>query len=210
LKKIISLFQRNYSGDKLVRDEIVPGAEWVQAGEGLATEKFDGTACLIKGGQLFKRYDAKQVPTQSPQPGQSVPKLKAPKAPPPGFVPTQEPDPITGHWPGWVPVGDGPEDQWYRDAWVAATRTDGTAELCGPKFQSNPYALSAHVFRYHGSVVLHDAPRDFDGIKTYLAEHSIEGIVWHHADGRMVKIKARDFGLDWPRKVSDLARHRAG
>jgi hypothetical protein len=27
LKKIVSLFQRNYDGDRLVRDEIVPGAE---------------------------------------------------------------------------------------------------------------------------------------------------------------------------------------
>ena len=26
----------------------------------------------------------------------------------------------------------------------------------------------------------------------------IEGIVWHHPDGRMAKIKRRDFGLSWP------------
>ncbi len=31
MQKIISLFQRNYDGDKLVRDEVVPGAEWVIA-----------------------------------------------------------------------------------------------------------------------------------------------------------------------------------
>lgn len=29
MKKIISLFQRNYEGDKLVRDEVVPGAEFL-------------------------------------------------------------------------------------------------------------------------------------------------------------------------------------
>lgn len=28
MKKIISLFQRNYGGDGKVRDEVVPGAEW--------------------------------------------------------------------------------------------------------------------------------------------------------------------------------------
>ena len=28
----------------------------------------------------------------------------------------------------------------------------------------------------------------------------IEGIVWHHPDGRMAKIKARDFGIQWPPK----------
>jgi hypothetical protein len=26
-------------------------------------------------------------------------------------------------------------------------------------------------------------------------DHNIEGIVWHHSDGRMVKIKAKDFGI---------------
>jgi len=34
MKKIISLSQRNYDGDRLVRDEVVPGAEWVIADEG--------------------------------------------------------------------------------------------------------------------------------------------------------------------------------
>lgn len=40
MKKIISLFKRNYEGDHLVRDEIVEGAEWVIAGEGEATRKW--------------------------------------------------------------------------------------------------------------------------------------------------------------------------
>ena len=28
--------------------------------------------------------------------------------------------------------------------------------------------------------------------------HVVEGIVWHHPDGRMVKIKRKDFGFKWP------------
>jgi hypothetical protein len=44
MRKIITLFQRNYESDRLVRDEVVPGAEWVLAGEGVATRKFDGTS----------------------------------------------------------------------------------------------------------------------------------------------------------------------
>jgi hypothetical protein len=39
MQKIISLFQRNYDGDKLVRNEVTPGAEWVINGEGIATRK---------------------------------------------------------------------------------------------------------------------------------------------------------------------------
>lgn len=30
-----------------------------------------------------------------------------------------------------------------------------------------------------------------------LVENVIEGLVWHHDDGRMAKIKRRDFGLKW-------------
>ena len=45
----------------------------------------------------------------------------------------------------------------------------------------------------HGMEVLEDAPRDFDGLKAYLEHRKIEGIVWHHLDGRMVKIKRKDF-----------------
>ena len=39
MKKTLSLFQRNYDGDRLVRDELVPGAEWVASGEGVATRR---------------------------------------------------------------------------------------------------------------------------------------------------------------------------
>ena len=44
--------------------------------------------------------------------------------------------------------------------------------------------------------------RNYDGDRLVRDElviaRNIEGIVWHHPDGRMVKIKARDFGLPWP------------
>lgn len=189
MEKIISLFQRNYETDRLVRDEVVPGAEWVLAGEGVATRKFDGTSCLIRDGILFKRYDA-----------------KAGRTPPEGFEPAQpNPDPVSGHWPGWVPILDGPEDSHHRDAWefgyaytgeeggMTIPLTDGTYELCGPKVQGNPDGFPRHVLVAHGKAELPDAPRDFEGIKSYLAERNIEGIVWHHPDGRMVKIKKRDF-----------------
>lgn len=50
---------RNYEGDRLVRNEVTPGCEWVLAGEGIPTRKFDGSACMIENQQMFKRYDAK-------------------------------------------------------------------------------------------------------------------------------------------------------
>lgn len=179
MEKIISLFQRNYDGDRLVRDEIVPGAEWVVQGEGIATVKWDGTSCLVRNGQLFKRYDAK--------PG---------RKPPAGFERSGEPDAVTGRVQGWVPVGDGPEDRWHREAFHG--QTDGTYELCGPKVQGNPHGFNTHVLIKHGADTIHHEPRDFDGLRAYFPKHAMEGIVWHHSDGRMVKIKARDFGIKWP------------
>jgi hypothetical protein len=198
MEKIISLFKRDYEGTRLVYNEVVPGAEWVIAGEGVATRKFDGTCCKVEGGRLFKRYDAKKG-----------------KTPPEGFIPAQEPDPASGHWPGWLPVGHGPEDRWFREALEARTAytghragtfgkttqlVDGTYELCGPKVQGNPEGFATHVLVKHGAYPLDDfCPRDFDTLRLYLLGHDIEGVVWHHPDGRMVKIKGKDFGFKRPK-----------
>lgn len=163
-----------------MRNEVVSGAEWVLAGEGTATRKYDGTCCMVRNGELYKRYDA-----------------KIGKQPPPGFEPAQDPDSITGHWPGWLPVGDGPDDRWHREAFNLAfiALKDGTYELCGPKVQGNPEGFPEHVMIPHGKDILADCPRDFERLKKYLAQNDIEGIVWHHPDGRMVKIKGKDFGI---------------
>jgi hypothetical protein len=187
MRKIVSLFARNYDGDRLVRDEVVPGAEWVIEGEGIATRKYDGTCCMVRDGRLFKRHDVKR--------GREKPE---------GFIPAQDPDPVTGHWPGWVPVGEGPMDRWHREAWQYhvgqhnGISYGGTYELCGPKIGSNPVnaeGFEHHVLIPHGIDRIDDAPRTFDGLKAYLADGAIEGIVWHHPDGRMVKIKGKDFGI---------------
>lgn len=182
--KVITLFKRDYEGTRLVYDELVEGAEWVVNGEGRATEKIDGTSCLIGDNKLYKRYDAKKG-----------------KTPPADFEPAQDPDPITGHWPGWVPVSEAdPQDKWHRQAWEngGSTLPNGTYELVGPKVQGNKYNLAQHQFRLHGDVTLEGVPRDFEGLKNYFEQHPrYEGIVWHHSDGRLVKIKRKDFGLKW-------------
>lgn len=184
MKKIISLFQRNYDGDRLVRDQVVPGAEWVLAGEGTATRKWDGTCVKIDGGVMWKRYE-----------------IKKGKTPPPGFVAANDVDPNTGKQQGWIPVGDGPEDRWHREALAnqdadASDYPDGTYELVGPKIQGNPDGFDRHTLLPHGAEKLTDVPRTFAEIRDYLARHDlIEGIVWHRANGDMVKIKAKDFGL---------------
>lgn len=187
MKKIISLYQRNYEGDRQVRDEVVPGAEWVINGEGIATRKWDGTCCMVKDISFYKRYDAKKG-----------------KVPPEGFIPAQDPDPVTGHWPGWLMVNpDAKEDRWHVEAynnWYDSNKgevlPDGTYELVGPKINGNPEQYYAHQLIPHGKHIIEDLPRDFYHISSYLSVADIEGIVWHHPDGRMVKIKAKDFGIN--------------
>lgn len=196
MKKIPTLWARDYKGGgKLLPDELLPECSWVLAGEGLATIKRDGTATLVQDGRLYKRYDAKNG-----------------KTPPDGFIPAQEPDPVTGHHPGWLLVADGPEDKWFREARDLALPTeDGTYELCGPKWSANPECVAVPTFFRHGmepfpGVVLSRFPGSTTGAEVYAAvgralaavEH--EGVVWHHPDGRMAKAKRRDFGLDWPVK----------
>lgn len=192
MKKIPSLFIREFENHnvKEITSQVTPGCEWVLNGEGIATEKYDGTCCLIQDNKLYKRYDAKQG-----------------KQPPEGAIPCQpEPDPITTHWPHWVEVKENkPDDKWYIEAWNRLNKENlenGTYELCGPHFQTNPYNLEADTFFKHGDKVLENVPRTFEGIKDYLNTHYIEGIVFHRENGDMCKIKRTDFGFIWNNKRS--------
>mgnify|MGYP003441847672 CR=1 FL=1 len=190
MRKMPSIFIRDWNGNP---DLVLPvqngECAWVFAGEGAATQKLDGSCCMVRSGRLFKRYDAKRG-----------------KTPPAGFEPCGDPDPKTGHHPGWLLVGDGPEDRWHREGLEARARgaalegldgvPDGTYELCGPKVQGNPEGYPTHALVPHGVYRYSpEPPRDFDGLKVWLAERNIEGLVWHHSDGRMAKIKASDFGV---------------
>lgn len=184
MQKIPSLFQRDYEGNRQVINQVVDGCQWVLLGEGIATEKIDGTCCMIREGELFRRHDRKQG-----------------KPAPSGWIAAEPaPDPVTGHWPGWMKVTDTPADRWHREAFDAnRSLPDGTYELVGPKIQGNAYQLTQHELRSHESATQYPLfPRSFDAIREALQEMSIEGIVWHHPDGRMCKIKRRDFGLPWP------------
>ena len=191
MKKTPSLFKRDYEGDRNVYDEVVEGSEWVFRGEGTPTVKWDGTCCLIRLGELYRRHDRKRQK-------ESGRFRKAPD----GWEPCEErPDKNTGHWPGWLPVHESdPTVKWHLKAWgeVDYRIYDGTYELIGPKVQGNPYKIERQVFVKHGAHIIDADLRSYDEVYEYLKYAEIEGIVWHHDDGRLVKIKRRDFGLKWP------------
>jgi hypothetical protein len=204
MKKIPSLFKRDYKDTRQVYNEVVPGSEWVVNGEGVATEKFDGTACMVRDGKLFKRYDRKMVKSayrRKKREPDFVPTIEHYKPALDNWEPCEsEPNHHTGHWPGWIPVGDEPESKWHRRGFENTGRLpDGTYELVGPQINNNPHDLERHELWPHGAnKFLYPPERTFDAIKFWFERNEVEGIIWHHPDGRMVKIKRRDFGLPWP------------
>lgn len=202
MKKIKSLFIRKFDNHNVVEctHEVTPGCEWVIDGEGVPTRKRDGTCCLVEYGVLYRRYDCKQG-----------------KTPPNGFIPCCDPDPVTGHWPGWVivnkykPSGD---ERYYVQGYINTFGSidysfeNGTYELCGPKIQNNPENLSDLFMFKHGGEQLLDFPKErtWENIRDYLNTHYIEGIVFHRENGDLCKIKRTDFGFEWNNNTSKCWR----
>lgn len=177
MKKIPTIFVRDMSKQPaLVVNRWNDGCEWVRDGDGVATRKWDGTSVLIRNTKLYKRRELRQGDV-TPVDFESL-----------------GTDENTGKTVGWVPVGDGPDDRWYREA--PNPCHDGTFELVGPKINGNKDEFESHALVAHG-YIQYAAPRTYDGLKAWLTENVIEGLVWHHPDGRMAKIKRRDFGLKW-------------
>ena len=132
MKKIPTIFVRDWNGDRSrITREPNPAWQWVFDGEGVATRKYDGACCLARDGKLYKRREL--GPKQS--------------APADFFMVDQDEE--TGKTVGWVPVGDGPEDRWFREAFNDLA--EGTYELLGPKVQGNVERLERHVLQAHSA-----------------------------------------------------------
>jgi len=179
--KIPTLFKRDDNPPRHVNNTVNPEAQWVTNGAGIATRKYDGTACMYDRGQLYKRHTVKKGRT-----------------PPNEFRATSVIDLVTRKRVGWLPVSEtDPGDQWHREALVNSTglMSGYTYELVGPKVQGGIEGFEKHIFIRHGQVEMPNFPRDYEELKQVLDGLGVEGIVWHHPDGRMAKIKARDFGV---------------
>lgn len=188
MKKIPTLFKRVFVNNEIVKitPEVTEGCEGILEGKGIATVKWDGACCAIINGELYKRYDAKKG-----------------KQPPEGAIPCQpEADPVTGHFPHWVKCNrDNPADKWFFDAYDETSKTyylsDWTYEAIGKSFQGNPYSMDCNEIVPHGGDFIHDIDRSFDGIREYLKNNYIEGIVFWENEEPICKIKRTDFGFEW-------------
>ena len=177
MRKIPTIFNRNYNSC-MVFNMQHPDCEWVFNGEGMATRKWDGTCCMIKDGKYFKRRCIK---------------LKKSGVIPAEFI-REQLDSNTGKLFGWIPVTE--DDKWHMEAsWSCLL--NGKYELLGPKVQGNIEGYDRHVLVSHKyTQEYYGILRTFDGIRDFMKDKDIEGIVFHHPDGRMAKIKKSDYGMD--------------
>lgn len=187
MKKIPTLFKREFEGHRIVNisSEVTDGFEWVLNGEGVATIKIDGSCCAIIDGKFYLRYDAKK--------GRSIPD---------NAIKCQEnADPITGHLPCWIPYdASNPGHKWYGAAFdysYGEDLADGTYEAVGRHFNGNPYNMKVDMLVKHGALKV-EVERTFEGIKEFLKENKVEGLVFWKDGEPQCKIKRSDFGFEWP------------
>jgi len=192
MKKIPTVFLRDPEDMSRVTDEVNPACSWVLDGEGQPTRKYDGTCVMFDGTGWWARREVK--------PGKTAPA---------GFI-VAEHDEVTGKTVGWEPAAQSPFARYLAEAfndWLGILDqpprdpvVGATYELIGPKINGNPEGVDGHMLIRHGYRAAVDddemrsLPRDHDGLAKWLGEHPTwEGIVWHHPDGRMAKLKRRDF-----------------
>jgi len=173
MDKIPTIFKRD---DRFkVIPEIQIGCEWVFDGEGKVTEKLDGTNVRVT---VFNGH---------------VVKVEKAEGQEPGYIEANRNDPADKHIFKAVD----------NTSFISFPDGSYSSEAVGPKIQGNPLALEQptiypFVFR---PTVLPDMVRTYEAIRDYVLHldsqfnpgHAAEGIVYHHPDGRMAKIKKRDF-----------------
>lgn len=180
MNKIPTVYVRDSSNPKHVTGDLSPGCEWVRDGEGTPTRKYDGTCVMLDD-------DSRWWARREVKPG---------KTPPPNYQPVTT-DPNTGKTMGWEPIEHSAFAKFHAEAvgagGFARSFMPGTYELCGPKINGNPEGFDEHRLICHGAA-------ERVGVSDELPEALIaecrsqgwEGVVWHHPDGRMAKLKVRD------------------
>jgi len=178
MKKIPMLFK--YDKDFNVTKEVNPDCQWVFDGYGKATRKWDGTACLIKDGKLYKRRTIKAEDINDQKYINLV------------LAQWWQVDRLDGKFYGWMPIEN--NDKWHHEAYDPSL-PDGTYELIGPKIQGNAEYSGKHLLVSHLNTVYCNVARTWDGLIKFFDGYDIEGLVFYHPDGRMAKIRKHDLGL---------------
>jgi hypothetical protein len=189
MRKIPTIFLRDPEDMRYVTKDPNPECDWVFAGEGVATRQYDGTCVYhdVDGGWWARR------------------EVKPGKEAPDNFR-RIETDETTGKTVGWEPIPQSPFGKYHAEAVEISEKLteksqwlEGTYELIGPKVNGNPEKVNVHTLIKHEFAPVTDfldEGRTWERIAEAMAfcrTDGIEGIVFHHPDGRMAKIKAKDF-----------------
>lgn len=183
MNKIPTIFDRDWEGNRKVVDRYKVDPAFLA--ECTATEKLDGTNVrLTVRNHTLVRLEKRRNPDR-------IQKQKG----------IEEP---------WYVDADSysPQDKHIYDA-VSNTDLsqveDGewSGEAIGPDIQGNPLGLEKNIvvlFSCGEAPVFDNVPTTYAELRLWLnnrpsiyGKGNIEGIVWHHPDGRMAKIKAKDF-----------------
>lgn len=186
MKKILTIFDRDWDGDKTVVDKLCVDFDFASA---TATEKLDGmNVRLTVRNRTLVRVEKRRNPDKAQK-----------------HAGIQDP---------WYVDADeyAKEDAYLYEASLNTDLSDipdgeWSGEALGPKIQGNPLNLESHrvvLFSCGKAPVLSDVPTSYGDLRDWLKQAKsiygndcgIEGIVWHGKDGSMVKIKTKDFEKD--------------
>lgn len=183
MKKILTIFERDWEGKRGVIDKYVIDPEKFLIAE--ATEKLDGTNVRVTlRNHTAVRLEKRRNPDKI---------QKAKGITEPWYVDADEYD---------------TQDKWIYDALRntdLAELPDGewSGEAIGVNIQGNPLQLDKNIivfFSLGQAPIIENVPTTFNKLREWLPQQEshygkgkIEGIVWHCSDGTMMKIKAKDF-----------------
>jgi len=189
MRKIKTIFDRNWDSDKTVRDSFVDGFTPELLVGAVATEKLDGMNIrLTVRSHTVVRVEKRRNPSKAQK-----------------YVGIEEP---------WYVDADeySPEDKYIFEAVKSREYNDvpdgeWSGECLGKNVQGNPLNLDKNtivLFSYGEAPVFENVPTNYDGLKEWLPvqkskfgnDCGIEGIVWHCKNGDMFKIKCKDFVKD--------------
>ncbi|MEL7421934.1 MAG: DUF5565 family protein [Bacteroidota bacterium] len=189
MRKILTIFDRNWDTDRKVNTQLIVDFDFANA---VATEKLDGMniRVTVRNGTVVRSEKRRNPSKEQKQNG------------------------IVDPW--YVDIDTNTsQDKWLVDAisntdFSAVPDGEWSGEAIGKNIQGNPLNLSNNqVFLFslpswRERIQLEDAPYTHAELVQYLNSRKsavgedclMEGIVWHHPNGDMVKIKRKDFPRD--------------
>jgi hypothetical protein len=186
MEKIPTIFERDFSNGGRIKSVYVQEVVGFPFSESKPTEKVDGmNVRLTVRNHVLVRLEKRHNPSKE---------QKAVGIVEPWYVDALESDSADQHlWSAAknTSLVDVPDGSW-------------SGEAIGVSIQGNPLKLPTNMvllFSLGRAPVFTDVPCDFEGLREWLPkqrsqlnpECGIEGIVWHAPDGRMAKIKVKDF-----------------